>query len=100
MRSLKRYDISLVFGVNKLQSVLTLDSVNNMNTNPTKEVTMSVTYTTYEAAQQALKEYKRKGRTTIASWVIGGGWTAEAYFCPRRNRIITASVNAEGFKVF
>lgn len=60
---------------------------------------MSVTHPTYEAAQKALKEYKRQGRTTSVSWAIGGGWTGRGYFCPRRGRIITVAVNAEGVEV-
>ncbi len=67
--------------------------------NPTKEVAMSVTHPSYEAAHKALKGYKRQGRTTSVSWEIGGGWWAEAFFCPRLNRVVTASCNPEGFRI-
>lgn len=52
---------------------------------------MNFTHDSYQAAQDQLKRNKRNNDGTLVTWDAGDGWTAEAYWCDRRKRIITLS---------
>jgi hypothetical protein len=56
------------------------------------------THTTYAEAQAQLKRNKRNNDQTMVTWDAGDGWTAEAYWCVRRKRIVTQTTK-NGFTI-
>jgi hypothetical protein len=54
---------------------------------------------TYAEAQRLLQQLKRAKSEEIVTWDAGEGWTAEAYYCNWRRRIVAVSINPEGMRI-
>lgn len=57
------------------------------------------THPTYAAAMADLKKRARKGDTTPAVWDAGNGFTARAFYCAWRKRIVHHTINKEGLVI-
>ena len=58
---------------------------------------MTFTHASYASALATLKA--RKSAAGTVSWDAGEGWRGEAFYCERRKRVVTTSVNPDGMRV-
>lgn len=56
-----------------------------------------ITATNYSEAQAILKRNKRTKNEEVVTWDAGDGWTAQAFYCKQRNRIISTTISPAGF---
>jgi hypothetical protein len=52
------------------------------------------THPTFKAAISHVKKTKGQAR-----WDAGNGWTGVAHYCPRRRRVVQASISPNGVRV-
>lgn len=58
---------------------------------------MTTLVNSYTTAMSTLKA--RKGDAGTLTWDAGEGWKGEAFWCPRRRRIVQFSVNPHGDRI-
>lgn len=61
--------------------------------------TTTFTHASYAEAQTQLKRNKRNNDQSLVTWDAGDGFTAQAHWCARRNRIVSQTVTPAGFVI-
>lgn len=54
----------------------------------------NITHNSYREALAYVNKTKSSAR-----WDAGDGWTAEAYYCRARRRVVQVSINPDGMRI-